>query len=319
MGAGGSNVFSASCRYSNVIGEQVGVVGASASEMVERVDQGGCIWAPTLLAGRGGPDKVLDRDLDRMIQVLFRLHDLNKNGVLEEEELIALNKKTAKLHHGKDVRTDDITDKYTNLFRTGLDPDGKPVPYETFRKYMLGVLVAWDPDVSAQKMIIEQLCAEAALARAAFHSPSLESASDAPYLPTISFDEGDLLAFGIGTVVDKPTVPCHPKCLQVDGSDSEKDIQEGYSMQTFRETVDLDAIAEAASTTASNTASMVVASGGSECGEKIVSNLADALKGAYTSLSPAAASDISTTLEAVAPKQYVRLKQYNGGAPFCYC
>lgn len=155
-------------------------------------DAGNCLWSQ---AGRSADMlDAVDIELERQVQALFRLHDLNKNGYLEEEELIQLNKKTAKLHYGKNVNGKEVEVKYQELFRKSLDANGRPVPYQTFRTYMYATLDAWDPDKEAQQMIIEQLIAEASLARACFHSPSLESISDAPYLSTISFDEAVLSA-----------------------------------------------------------------------------------------------------------------------------
>eukprot|EP00929_Paragymnodinium_shiwhaense_P087432 TRINITY_DN4760_c0_g1_i1.p1 TRINITY_DN4760_c0_g1~~TRINITY_DN4760_c0_g1_i1.p1 ORF type:complete len:322 (+),score=65.53 TRINITY_DN4760_c0_g1_i1:73-966(+) len=157
---------------------------STSGEVVDLGD-GSCLWPSVVEA-----ECAVDLELERQIQALFRLHDLNKNGFLEEEELIQLNKKTAKLHYGKDMKKEVVTAKYQELFRSSLDADGKPVPYAVFRRYMINTLNQWEGgDREAQVMILEQLIAEASLARACFHSPSLESASDAPYLPTISFDE----------------------------------------------------------------------------------------------------------------------------------
>merc|ERR1719401_1218303 len=97
-----------------------------------------------------------DQDLNDMIEKLFNLQDLNENGVLEESELIQLNKKVAMLHYGKDVDKEEVRAKYQELFRSKLDPSGQPVPVEKFRQYILDVLRAVDPDPNAQQMIVEQ-------------------------------------------------------------------------------------------------------------------------------------------------------------------
>lgn len=121
---------------------------------------------------------------------LFELHDLNKNGLLEEAELIQLNKKIAMLHYGKDTDKEKVRTKYQNLFRTELNPEGKPVNYDTFREYIIKVLSEMTADNPVeQQMILEQFIVEAVQARIAFHDPSLESANDAPFVKTISFDE----------------------------------------------------------------------------------------------------------------------------------
>mmetsp|Transcript_15299 Transcript_15299/g.36141 ORF Transcript_15299/g.36141 Transcript_15299/m.36141 type:complete len:302 (+) Transcript_15299:21-926(+) len=135
-----------------------------------------------------GPDQ-----FESLMQELFRVHDLNENGLLEELELIQLNKKIAMLHYGKDIDLAAITLKYRDLYRTGLDPEGQPVPYPTFRKYMMKVLSEIDPDVGAQEMVMEQFINEAVLARSAFHFPSTASVSDLPFLSKIRVDDWDLL------------------------------------------------------------------------------------------------------------------------------
>jgi len=123
------------------------------------------------------------------MQELFRAHDLNENGLLEELELIQLNKKMAMLHYGKDADLADVSAKYKDLFRSGLDPEGEPVPYATFRRYMAKVLTDIDPDRRAQIMIMEQFIAEALAARSAFHLPSLASVSDLPFIDKMRLQE----------------------------------------------------------------------------------------------------------------------------------
>lgn len=131
-----------------------------------------------------------DKSLEDHLLQLFTLHDLNKNGVLEELELVQLNKKIALLHYGADVDTEAVKTKYQKLFRSKLDQNGEPVSYFVFRKYMLDVLGHMDADIVSQTMILEHFIAEANLARAAFHVPRMQSDSDAPFLGMISFDEG---------------------------------------------------------------------------------------------------------------------------------
>merc|ERR1711977_717521 len=97
------------------------------------------------------------------------------------------------LHYGKDVDRATITAKYQDLFRRGLDPQGNPVPFPTFRRYMTDVLTELDEDMLAQEMIMEQFIAEAVAARAAFHAPSMSSEADAPFLAQMkSLDEAML-------------------------------------------------------------------------------------------------------------------------------
>lgn len=125
--------------------------------------------------------------LEAQIQDLFRLHDLNANGVLEEEELVQLNAKVALLHYGRDVDMAAVKEKYRRLFREKLDSQGRPVPYAVFRRYVLQVLDGLDTDPLAQEMIVEQFAAEAKSARAVFHSPSFASSSDQSFTSKISF------------------------------------------------------------------------------------------------------------------------------------
>jgi len=132
--------------------------------------------------------------ISEMIDTLFRLHDLNENGVLEEEELVQLNKKVAIMHHGKGVDTDQVREKYHALFRNELDATGEPVGVEKFRDYTLRVLRAIDSDASAQQMILEQWIAEAALGRASFAVPSFHSFSDLPFLLARSFSQDPVSA-----------------------------------------------------------------------------------------------------------------------------
>jgi len=82
--------------------------------------------------------------IERLTKELFRLHDLNDNGVLEESELIRLNETLTLLHHGAGERADACEAKYRRLFREKFDPDGRPVPYENFRTYIRELLPELD-------------------------------------------------------------------------------------------------------------------------------------------------------------------------------
>lgn len=134
--------------------------------------------------------------------VLFSLHDLNGNGVLEESELVQLNSKVAMLHYGKDADLVAVKEKYRALFRDKLDPDGKPASYAVFRRYVLQVLDRLDPDPLAQEMIVEQFAAEARSARAVFHVPSFASSTDQSFLSKISMP-----SFPTSAVEDTPVLP----------------------------------------------------------------------------------------------------------------
>jgi hypothetical protein len=116
--------------------------------------------------------------LEELIIELFALQDLKSDGMLDEEELIRLNIRIAMLHYGKDIDRTAVTKKYKTLFREQLDPDGRPVPLTTFRKYVLQVLEEFDSDLAAQEMILEQFVAEARSARELVRSKSFFSVSD---------------------------------------------------------------------------------------------------------------------------------------------
>merc|ERR1712107_334925 len=100
------------------------------------------------------------------------------------------NEKIAMLHYGRDVDRGAVREKFAGVFRNKLDADGKPVPYATFRQYMIEVLDELDPDRRGQVMIIEQWIAEAESGRAAFHFKSMQSMTDAPFLSKISASGG---------------------------------------------------------------------------------------------------------------------------------
>jgi len=119
---------------------------------------------------------------ERLMRELFRFHDLNGDGVLEELELVQLNKKIALLHAGDDANTADVAEHFRDLFRARLDPNGQPVSYEAFRKYMVETLNEMDSDEPSQLMILEQFVAEAESGHKLFRSMSMYSASDEPLL-----------------------------------------------------------------------------------------------------------------------------------------
>merc|ERR1712091_185428 len=54
---------------------------------------------------------------------------------------------------------------------------------------MIAFLDEVDPDEDSQELILEQFAAEARSARLAFHQVSLESESDAPFIPKLSAEE----------------------------------------------------------------------------------------------------------------------------------
>jgi len=138
-------------------------------------------------------DEMRSKLLEELMLVLFNLHDLNQNGVLEEDELVQLNSKVAMLHYGRDTDVAAVKAKYRALFREKLNADGQPVPYSVFRQYVLQVLDSLDPDPLAQEMIVEQFAAEAQSARAVFHVDSFASSSDQVFLSKISMPSFQLL------------------------------------------------------------------------------------------------------------------------------
>ncbi|CAK0865533.1 unnamed protein product, partial [Prorocentrum cordatum] len=95
-----------------------------------------------------------------------------------EEELVQLNEKIHVLHHGPDADLSEVRRKYQELFREQLDPNGKPVPYETFRRYLRDMLDGLDPDPESQELILEQFIEEARSGRRAFAIPALSRESD---------------------------------------------------------------------------------------------------------------------------------------------
>lgn len=119
--------------------------------------------------------------VEDLVWELFRLHDLNHNGVLEELELIKLNEKIAMLHYGRDTDKNAVRSKFRHLFRAELDPDGRPVAFPKFRGYMIRVLDGIDRNKGAQEFILEQFVEEAKSGRLAFHCHSFQSTTDEPF------------------------------------------------------------------------------------------------------------------------------------------
>jgi len=138
------------------------------------------------------------RRLEELTRELFKLHDLNDDGALDELELIKLNQKIAILHYGRDVDMVAVTDKYRGLFRAKLDPEGRPVPYERFRIYAKELLDGLDGDPEAQEMIMEQFVAEAQSGRQAFGFASQLSEEDS--VPAEAIQEQQQLPDLLGTL-----------------------------------------------------------------------------------------------------------------------
>jgi len=118
--------------------------------------------------------------LEELMRELFRLHDLNNDGLLEEAELVTLNEKIAVMHHGMEIDVGEVASKYRGLFRAKLDMNGNPVQYETFRAYTLEVVNGLDSDPEAQEMILEQFVVEAQTGRQALTIEALLKEADFP-------------------------------------------------------------------------------------------------------------------------------------------
>merc|ERR1719197_1529468 len=88
------------------------------------------------------------------------------------------------------ILEDEVRTKYTNLFRTKLDPEGRPVAFPRFRLYMIEYLDELDPDPEAQLMILEQFVAEAYAARQAIIFPGVGEIDSPPEKP-----DGDVEVF----------------------------------------------------------------------------------------------------------------------------
>mmetsp|Transcript_107179 Transcript_107179/g.149399 ORF Transcript_107179/g.149399 Transcript_107179/m.149399 type:complete len:161 (+) Transcript_107179:60-542(+) len=127
-----------------------------------------CRGAMTVELPCADPVGIRSERSEEMMQELFRLHDLNSNGVLEEVELLKLNEKIALLHGRTDAECACVRKRFSKIFRAELDPHGQPVTYARFRRYMFRMLDATDPDEPTQAMILDQFIAEADLAISAY-------------------------------------------------------------------------------------------------------------------------------------------------------
>lgn len=167
---------------------------------------------------RGVEDMARSLGLEKAVQELFRLHDLNANGVLELDELVQLNARVAVLH-GRASASDlaDVRKKYQALFLEKLDPDGNPVPYSVFRRYVLRVLDGLDPDPPAQEMIVEQLGQEARSARAAIAQEAglaLSGAAAAPESGSACSCSPHKETLGLGGMACKSLEDCGTCCSE---------------------------------------------------------------------------------------------------------
>mmetsp|Transcript_46283 Transcript_46283/g.106842 ORF Transcript_46283/g.106842 Transcript_46283/m.106842 type:complete len:185 (-) Transcript_46283:103-657(-) len=106
--------------------------------------------------------------LEALVHELFCLQDLGDDGLLDEAELVRLNEQIAVLHYGKDADLAVVRRRYKTLFRERLHPEGLPVPFETFRRYMLKALDDMDSDEASQEMALEHFVDEATSARVRF-------------------------------------------------------------------------------------------------------------------------------------------------------
>lgn len=107
-----------------------------------------------------GPEGASSRN-DKLLEVLFTLHDLNNDGFLAEHELVLLNQMIAVLHHGMEADLEQVSRQFSALFRDKFDPDGKPIAFDVFRVYTLWLLDSYDRSPLAQEMMLEQFIAEA--------------------------------------------------------------------------------------------------------------------------------------------------------------
>ena len=97
---------------------------------------------------------------------LFRLHDLDKDGVVTFDELVKLNQKISYLHFGKDglrKRQKELDEKYRQVMEwMDLDHNGVITPDE-FSAYQLRFLDGIDPEINSQLVILERFVEEAGL------------------------------------------------------------------------------------------------------------------------------------------------------------
>jgi len=143
--------------------------GCLSAEM-DQLPSRGRRWRKRREAGKtAGPTNknAVLQNIDNLTRELFRIHDLNGNGLFEESELIDLNEKIAMLHCGTDINTAEVRQKYQDLFRTKMDPQGCPVTFNKFQEYARELLDGLDADPEAQEMIRQQFIAEALAGREA--------------------------------------------------------------------------------------------------------------------------------------------------------
>jgi len=119
-----------------------------------------------------------DHELEELMKKLFEVQDVDQNGTLEERELVQLNKKIALAHYGEGADLVAVQKRFQELYRTKLATEGQPGFYRAFRRYVLEVLEELDPDVRAQRPILEQLIAEATMGRELILDPRFRTASD---------------------------------------------------------------------------------------------------------------------------------------------
>jgi len=171
-------------------------------------------------ANRRLPDEGLSQRLEDLTSELFRLHDLDGNGLLEEPELILLNQQIALRHYGKGADLVQVRTRYRELFRANLDPDGRPVPYRIFCDYTQKVLDGLDKDPVAQEMILEQWAAEVQACREAFEYLPGTELLVAP--PTLAEEDGsprplDNLGFVYRRLVSEADlIPIPETCSETD-------------------------------------------------------------------------------------------------------
>jgi hypothetical protein len=134
------------------------------------------------------PEEPRDMRLEALVRQLFNLQDTNADGVLEEVELARLNEKIARLCNGKGTNSTALRMTAAALFRERLDAFGRPVPYATFRKYVLRILGELEADETAQELILEKFVDEASLGRGTpdvgiFRYKAHAGVAQAPYMP----------------------------------------------------------------------------------------------------------------------------------------
>eukprot|EP00913_Durusdinium_trenchii_P027232 g25550.t1 len=103
-----------------------------------------------------------------------------------QAELLKLNEKIAILH-GADVAA--AQRRFSQIFRSELDPEGRPITFSRFRRYMFRMLDSMDPDEPTQAMIMDQFIAEADLAIATFPKSLKVNAGFMRVQPPVGFDK----------------------------------------------------------------------------------------------------------------------------------